>query len=145
MVQLADMYLDARLQQNVTKDRKFKDSGYKKPQREVEHGANRQMDERTKDRAADSRREIVRVCYQCKQPGHISRYCPRNKRTSKDSGHPEMTASFQEVQLDGCCGSDHDLNTPGELQLRCGCKLPFVGCFSSTSASGSSDPRLPIV
>jgi len=34
MVQLADMYLDARLQQNVTKDRKFKDSGYKKPQEE---------------------------------------------------------------------------------------------------------------
>jgi len=102
-------------------------------------------DERTEDRTAVSRRESVRVCYQCKQPEHISRYCPRNKRTSKDSGRPEMTASFQEVELDGCCDSDHDLNTPGELQVCCGFKLPFVGCFSSTTASGSSDPRLPIV
>jgi len=88
------MYLDARLQQNVTKDRKFKDSGYKKPQRGVEHGTNRQMVERTQDNAADSRRESVKVCYQCKQHGHISRYFPRNKRTSKDSGRPDMTASF---------------------------------------------------
>ena len=125
IVQLAEMYLDARLQQNVTKDRKFKDSGYKKAQRGVEHGTNRQMVERTQDNAADSRRESVKVCYQCKQHGHISRYFPRNKRTSKDSGRPEMTASFQEVELDGRCGSDHDLNIPEEMQLRCGCKLPL--------------------
>ena len=145
MVQLADMYLDARLQHNVTKEKKFKDSGYRKQVKDVGNGTNSQTDVRTQDRTAVSKREERRICYQCKQPGHISRYCPKNRNTSKDPGRPEMTASFQEVELDGSCGSDHGLNTPGELQLRCGCKLPFVGCFSSSSSSGSSDPRLPIV
>jgi len=54
----------------------------------------------------------------------------KNQNPAKESRHPEMTASFQEVELDGCCGSIHGLNTPGELQLHCGCKLPVAGCFS---------------
>jgi len=69
-----------------------------------------------------------RVCYKCGKPGHIRRDCRKTvveARRDSAAGCELLSGS------NGRCSdeSQHVVADGGNLQLKCGCKLPYAGCL----------------
>jgi len=130
VIKLADMYLDARIYRDKPVYKKFKDVPnqktftWKVPE-----------DKHTQSKTEANSDKTQRVCYLCQQPRHIRKNCYLNKRVSRGSAYVVAVCS----DTSDC---DHDLSTPGTVQLQCGCRLPLVGCLSVGAVGRCADARL---
>jgi len=139
MVKLADTFLDARLHRDG-KDKKGKMFTIPKPV----HVDMRENGKSSADVVYDCNKKgegkSGPVCYLCKQVGYVRKNCRHNRQDSKGNTRTENLAGCQEFAEGGC---NHALMTPGNLELRCGCQLPYVECLSENSLA--ADCRLPTV
>ena len=122
MIKLADMYLDARIHRDRNISKKFKDNSNRIP---FSSESERPARKTTEDKQVQNKAEVngdktQRVCYLCHQPGHVRKNCRLNQRSSR--GSTDVVAACSDSS-----SCDHNLPTPGMLQLQCGCSMPFVG------------------
>ena len=106
VIKLAGMYLDARIYRDKPVYKKFKDVAnqktftWKVPE-----------DKHTQSKTEANSDKTQRVCYLCQQPRHIRKNCYLNKRVSRGSAYVVAVCS----DTSDC---DHDLSTPGTVQLQ---------------------------
>jgi len=148
LVELADLYLDAQLPQ-LHRPKSFKD---RKLVQSCPKGHNNarpdrpQQEARESDNVSDRRGghlQSERVCYSCGQPGHIRKDCKRKPARSGSSNRTNFASSCRVLSVDKS-DCHHDIAVEGTLDLRCGCKLPYVGCLALRSTVVPGDLELPV-
>jgi len=139
MVKLADTYLDARLYRDHKEKKSKGFTNFKTIKEETQYGGKCVADG-LHDRGKRSEDRNGPVCYLCKQVGHVRKYCHLNRQGSKGITRTENTSMCLEVPERGC---NHNFLTPGNLELRCGCQMLYMGRFSENTLA--TECQLPTV
>ena len=133
LVNLADLYLEARINPERRKDKVHSDSRFRRvqPANMVASDGGRQNEgPRTNRESRSAEGKEERVCYHCGKLGHIKRFCPQLKSEKRNNSRVDMASSCQVVSGRHKCSCKHLADDSGSLKLECGCELPFVGCLT---------------
>jgi len=85
-----------------------------------------------------------RVCYKCGKPGHIRRDC---RKSVVEARHDSAAGCELLSGGNGRCSDEtqHVVADGGNLQLKCGCKLPYAGCLMIGPRTAVREKSLNVV